>query len=178
MERTRIALEKLEKRIAKGKLKPPEKIGAAAARILSRHRGQRYYGWEVKEGELHYFEHSNLEREKAYEGKYLIQTEEQYLTPIETVEAYKELSELERAFRSLKDVIKMRPIYHHDEGRMQGHIFVVVQAFLLERALEKKLKAAGIKQSAKAALEALRAVDVVEMKVGSGQRRGSTGNHH
>jgi transposase len=178
MERTRVELERLSKRVAEGKLKAPEKIGAAAARILSRHHGQRYYGWEVKEGEFHYFEHPNLEREKAYEGKYLIQTEEQGLTPVEAVEAYKELSEVERAFRSLKDVIKMRPIYHRDEGRVQGHIFVAVLAFLLERALEKKLKAARIGLSAKAALEALRTVHVVELKVGSEQKRGITGIHH
>jgi transposase len=175
MERTRVALEKLEKRVTEGKLKVPEKIGAAAARILSRNHGQRYYGWEIKEGRFHYFEHPNLEREKAYEGKYLIQTEEQGLTPVEAVEAYKELSEVERAFRCLKDVIEMRPIYHRDDDRVQGHIFVAALAFLLERALEKKLKAAGSKLSGEAALEALRTIHVVEMEIGSKHKQGVTG---
>jgi hypothetical protein len=91
MELTRLDLEKLKRRVAEGKLKAPEKIGAAAARILSRNHGQRYYSWEIKEGKFHYFEHPNLEREKTYEGKYLIQTEEQELTPVGAVEAYKEL---------------------------------------------------------------------------------------
>ena len=143
MERTLKELERLEKRVAQGKLKAPEKIGAAAARVLTRNHGHRYYGWELKGGVLRHFEHPNLGREKAYEGKYLIQTEEQGLTPVEAVCAYKELSEVERAFRCLKDVIEMRPIYHRDDGRVQGHIFVAVLAFLLKRALEKKLKAAG-----------------------------------
>ncbi len=138
MERTRIALEKLKKRVAEDKLKAPQKVAAAATRILSRNYGQRYYGWEIKEGKFHYFEHPNLEREKAYEGKYLIQTEERGLTPVEAVEAYKDLSEVERAFRSLKDVIEMRPIYHRNDGRVQAHIFVAALAFLLGRALEKK----------------------------------------
>jgi Transposase len=178
MERTRVVLKKLERRVAEGKLKAPEKIGAAAARILSRNHGQRYYGWEVKEGKFRYFEHPNLERERAYEGKYLIQTEEQEMTPVEAVEAYKELSDVERAFRSLKDVIEMRPVYHRDGGRVQGHIFVAALAFLLERALEKKLKAAGIGLSAKAALEALRTIHVVEMEVGSEKKRGVTGGRH
>ncbi|MBT9165661.1 MAG: hypothetical protein DDT25_00315 [Chloroflexi bacterium] len=175
MERTRVAMEKLEKRVAEGKLKAPQKIGAAATRILSRNRGQRYYGWEIKEGAFHYFEHPNLEREKAYEGKYLIQTEERGLTPVEAVEAYKDLSEVERAFRSLKDVIEMRPIYHRNDGRVQAHIFVAALAFLLERALEKKLKAAGSNLSGKAALKALRTIHVVEMEVGSKHKQGVTG---
>jgi len=175
MERTRKELEKLERRVVEGKLKAPEKIGAAAAQILSRNHGNRYYGWELREGVFRYFEHSNLEWEEAYEGKYLIQTEEQNLSPVEAVAAYKELSEVERAFRCLKDVIEMRPIYHRDDGRVQGHIFVAVLAFLLKRALEKKLKAAGIHLSGEAALEALRTIHVVQMKVGTKHRQGVTG---
>jgi len=174
MERTRVQLDKLSKRVANGKLKAPEKIGAAAARILSRNHGQRYYGWEAKEGEFRYFEHPNLEREKAYEGKYLIQTEEKALGPVEAVEAYKELSEVENAFRCLKDVIEMRPIYHRDENRVKGHIFVAMLGFLLKRALDKRLKAAGSHLSGEAALEALRTVHVVETQVGLERKQGVT----
>jgi hypothetical protein len=121
-----------------------------------------------------HFEHPNLEREKAYEGKYLIQTEEQSLTPVEAVATYKELSEVERAFRCLKDVIEMRPIYHRDDGRVQGHIFVAVLAFLLKRALEKKLKAAGSHLSGEAALETLRTIHIVQTQVGPKLQQGVT----
>lgn len=175
MRPTRLALEKLAKRVAKGKLKAPEKIGAAAARILSRHHGQRYFGWKLEQGAFHYFEHPNLEREKAYEGKYLIQTEERGLTPVEAVQAYKELWEVEQAFRQLKDVIGMRPIYHRDGQRVRGHIFVAALAFLLQRALEKKLKATGVGLSAQAALEALRTVLVVDITAGRERKLGVTG---
>jgi transposase len=174
MEHTRKNLGKLQRRVAKGKLKAAEKIGAAAARILARDHGYRYYGWEIKDGKFHYFEHPNLEREKAYEGKYLIQTEEQNLTPIDAVAAYKELSEVERAFRCLKDVIELRPIYHRDDGRVQGHIFVAFLALLLKRALEKKLKAAGSHLSGEAALEALRTIHVVQLEVGLKYKQGVT----
>ncbi len=177
MERTQVELERLQKRVAEGKLKAPEKIGAAAAQILSRNHGHRYYDWEIKEGQFRYFEDANLEREKAYEGKYLIQTEEQNLTPVDAVAAYKELSEVERVFRCLKDVIEMRPIYHRDDGRVQGHIFVAVLAFLLKRALEKKLKAAGSHLSGEAALEALRTIHVVQMQVGPKCKQGVTGGN-
>jgi hypothetical protein len=58
-------LEALQQRVNQGKLKVPEKIGAAASRVLSRHHGYRYYSWELKQGQFHYFEHAqNLHRRK------------------------------------------------------------------------------------------------------------------
>ena len=107
---------------------------------------------ELKEGQFRSFEHPvNLAHEKALEGKYLIQSEEPHLSAIEAVTVYKELSEVERAFAELKDVIEMRPIYHQNARRVHAHIFVASLAFLLDRALEKKLKAAGIDISSKEA---------------------------
>ena len=73
----------------------------------------------------------HLPAEKALEGKYVIQTEELDLSAVQAVEAYKELSEVERGFRELKDLIEMRPIYHHRPKRVRAHIFVAALAFLL-----------------------------------------------
>jgi transposase len=118
--------------------------------ILSRDHGHRYYDWELKEGAFRFFEHpTRLPREVAYEGKYVIQTEEKNLSAVEAVEIHKELSEVERAFRNLKDGIEMRPIYRQTDERVQAHIFVAALAFLLHRPLEKKLKAAGLGLSAR-----------------------------
>ena len=70
-------LEALRQRVSQGQSKASEKIGAAAGRVLSRPHGYRYYSWELKQGQFHYFEHTqNLQQEKAVEGKYLIQSEE------------------------------------------------------------------------------------------------------
>ena len=63
---------------------------ASAARILQRRQGHRYFDWEWRDGEFHYFEHAvNFAREKVLEGKYVMQTEESDLTPVEAVTAYK-----------------------------------------------------------------------------------------
>ena len=96
MQRVQQELEALQQRVRQGKLKAPEKIGAAATRVLARRHGYRYYGWEPKQGQFHYFEHAqNLQQEKALEGKYLIQSEESHPSPVEAVAIYKDLSELE-----------------------------------------------------------------------------------
>jgi hypothetical protein len=57
MQKVQEELEALEQRVAQGNLKAPEKIGAAASRVLSRQHGFRYYAWELKQGRFRYFEH-------------------------------------------------------------------------------------------------------------------------
>jgi hypothetical protein len=88
---------------------------------------------------------------------------------VQAVSIYKKLSEVERAFANLKDVIELRPIYHRTDERVQAHIFVAALAFLLYRAIEKKLKAAGVDLSATEALQALRSVKVVDLTFVDGQ---------
>jgi transposase len=168
MARVQAALESLAQRVNTGKLKAPEKIGAAAARTLACNHGYRYYDWKLADGRFSYFEHPiNLPCEKSLEGKYLIQTEEQNLSALEAVAVYKELSEVERAFARLKDVIEMRPIFHQKASRVQAHVFVASLAFLLDRALEKKLKSAGLDISSREAWQLLKTVRVVEIGVGA-----------
>lgn len=175
MERVRLSLQKLQTRVARGRLKDPAKIGAAAQRILSRHHGQRYYAWHLSAGRFEFAEHPvNLPREKKYEGKYLIQTDQADLTPLDAVAQYKELNEVERGFRSLKDPIGMRPIWHHHERRVRAHIFVAALSFLLERMLERALKDAGVPLSAQAALTALQTIRHVRFQVHGEQRTGVT----
>ena len=162
-------LEALVKRVASGKLKAPEKVGAAAARILSRHHGQRYFGWEYEAGRFRYFEDpQKLLREQALEGKSLIQSEEQNLTPVEAVSRYKELMAVERALRDLKDVIEMRPIYHQTPWRVEAHIFVAALALLLQHAVQRKLKQAGLDLSAEEALGALTTVQLLDLELPDG----------
>lgn len=169
MQRVGEQLEALKQRVAQGKLKAPERIGAAAARILAHNHGSRYYDWELKDGQFRFFEHPiYFKQEKALEGKYLIQSEESNLSAIEAVAIYKDLSEVERAFSGLKDVIEMRPIYHQKAHRTEAHIFVASLAFLLDRALEKKLKSAGMDISSKEAWQLLKTVRVVDIDLGNG----------
>jgi transposase len=174
MDRVRTRLEKLQRRVEDGRLKAAEKVGAAATRVLARNHGHRYYGWSYDDGVFRFFEHPvHFAREQAYEGKYVIQTEEPNLSAVDAVRLYKELSEVERSFANLKDVIDMRPIYHQTDDRVQAHIFVAALAFLLHRAIEKKLKAACLDLSATEALIILKSIRVVDIDLGNGTTKRS-----
>jgi transposase len=172
--RVRVKLEAQQPRVSQGKLQAPEKIGAAAAWALARPRGTRYYDGELRDGQFHYREHpKNLPQEKTLEGKYILPSEEQSLSAIEAVEIYKDLSEIERAFSGLKDVMEMRPLQHQTKPRVEAHIFVAFLAFLQDRALEKKLKSAGLGCSSKGAWQMLKTVWVVEIDLDGGERKQS-----
>jgi transposase len=167
MERVKKELEGLRVRVEKGELKQAEKIGAAAAKILQRHHGHRYYDWALTDGKFRYFEHPvNFPREKTCEGKYVIQTEEKDLSAVEAVTAYKQLNEVERGFAHLKGLIEMRPVYHQKDERVRAHVFVAALALLLDRALEKRLRAAHSQLSSPAAWQALETVRCVQVQVG------------
>ncbi len=171
MARVLEGLKKVQARVAKGQLKKPEKIGAAVERTLQRNHGHRYYDWRLGDGKLEIFEHPlNLPREKKYEGKYLIQTDQSHFTPQDALAYYKDLSEVERGFRSMKNPLSLRPIWHRSEDRVKAHIFVAALAFLIERMLERSLKRAKVKLSAQQALQALQTIRFVSFDI-NGQRR-------
>ncbi|MBU7026642.1 MAG: hypothetical protein HXS48_06840 [Theionarchaea archaeon] len=50
---------------------------------------------------------------------------------------YKNLQEVERCFNDLKNVLKLRPVYHQTDKRTKGHVFVCVLSLLLEKLMEK-----------------------------------------
>jgi transposase len=179
MAQTRLRLERLQHRVVEGKLKKPQAIGAAAARALSRHHGDRYYTWQLTNGAFTFQEHPvRLQREKELEGKYVLITSETDVTPQGAVQQYKELMEVESGFRSLKDVLAMRPIYHQVAPRVKAHIFVAALALLLQRLLERSLARADLTLSAAEALEAMETVRLVTFRLdGQPPRQGvSTGS--
>jgi transposase len=172
VDRVREKLEKLRKRVEAGKLADAAKIGAAAERIMQAHHGYRYYRWRVDQGRFSFEEDPvRLEQEKRIEGKYLIATSEAGLGALDAVRMYKELSEVERGFRCLKDVLEMRPIYHKSERRVRAHIFVAALALLLTRVLERRLKDAGLDLSTEEAVQAISTIRLVSFKVGAGSAR-------
>jgi transposase len=73
----------------------------------------------------------------------------------------------------------MRPIYHRIDNRVQAHIYVATLAFVIHRAIEKKLKAARLDLSATEALTALKSVRVVDIDLGDGttKRSVTAGTH-
>ena len=54
------------------------------------------------------------------------------------------LTDLEAVFRGLKSELGLRPVYHHSEDRVDGHLFITVLAYQLVQIIRKRLAEKGI----------------------------------
>jgi transposase len=161
------ALQKLADQVAAGRLKCATKIAARAATALQRAQARSYFCTEATEGRFEFaLNDEQLAKQQRLEGRYFLLTNAAKLTAPEAVEAYFTLQEVERAFREMKDFLKLRPIYHWTDRRVQAHIFACVLAYLLERSLSYQLRAAGVELSARKALDFASRIHAVENAIG------------
>ena len=75
-------------------------------------------------------------RDAHFDGKWLIRTSDDTLSPTDLARAYKQLSQVERGWRDLKGSLRLRPVYHHREDRIRSHIQLCWLGLLLIRVAE------------------------------------------
>jgi hypothetical protein len=74
--------------------------------------------------------------EENLDGKYLLRTSDPAMTAEDIALGYKQLLEVERGGRDLKQVIDLRPVYHRKEERIRAHVILCWLALLLARIAE------------------------------------------
>lgn len=77
-------------------------------------------------------------QENKFDGKFLIETSDDTLSIEDVVFGYKQLYDVEHAFRSLKTTLKLRPNYHSKDERIRCHIFLCFLSLLLIRIVENQ----------------------------------------
>jgi hypothetical protein len=74
--------------------------------------------------------------EENLDGKYLLRTADPKLSAEDIATGYKQLLEVERGWRDMKQVIDLRPVYHRREDRIRAHVILCWLALLLARITE------------------------------------------
>lgn len=77
-----------------------------------------------------------IDREEHLDGKWLLRTSDPTLTPEDLATAYKQLLAVERGWRDMKGHLGLRPVFHHREDRIRGHVQLCALALLLIRVIE------------------------------------------
>ena len=77
-----------------------------------------------------------LAREAHLDGKWLLRTSDQTLTPADLAAAYKQLIAVERGWRDAKGALGLRPVHHYREDRIRAHVQLCWLALLLIRVAE------------------------------------------
>jgi hypothetical protein len=121
---------------SKDPLRGKDKIGLRIGRELKSTKMQKHFELTIKEDSFSYCRKTDqIAAEAALDGLYVVRTSTpaETLSSERTVLAYKSLSQVESAFRSLKNIdLKIRPIYHWKDDRIKSHVFLCMLAYYLE----------------------------------------------
>jgi transposase len=97
------------------------------------------------------------------EGRYLLRTNLTGKDPAELWRFYIELTEIEAAFKTMKDDLALRPIFHQLERRIEAHIFVAFLAYCLHVTLRARLKPLAPGLTPRAVLDKFAAVHMLDV---------------
>ncbi len=127
----------------KRRLKGKAKIALKVGKVLNKFKVGKHFHLTIgEEGFSFERKESRIAAEAALDGIYVIRTSltSHRLQAEGVVRAYKQLSVVERAFRSYKSIdLKVRPIYHHLEKRVRAHVFLCMLAYYVEWHMRRLL---------------------------------------
>lgn len=110
-----------------------------------------------------------LKDAELLDGCYVIKTDlsHEQLAAQKVHDRYKELAQVESAFRTMKSELEIRPLYHRLEGRTRAHVFICMLAYIVEREFAKLTK--EIEGTLKEKWDLLEHVMTVEVDMGNMQ---------
>ena len=136
-----VAATQRDKRRLKGK----EKIALRVGKVIGKYKMAKHFELDITDSAFISRRNTDaIAAEAALDGLYIVRTSvpATELDAEQTVHAYKGLSVVERAFRSLKTVdVKVRPIYHYAAPRVRAHVFLCMLAYYVEWHMRQRLKA-------------------------------------
>jgi hypothetical protein len=119
------------------------KIGERAGKVSNKYKVAKHFELEIADGAFAYNRKTDqIAAEAALDGLYVIRTTcptTELSSAAAVVRAYKQLKLAERAFRTMKDQIEIRPIHHHLEDRVRAHAFLCMLAYYVAFELQARL---------------------------------------
>ena len=160
----RAEIRKLQRRFQKAELTEHD-LYHRVSEVLQDKDMARYFNPKIEQGRLILYIRPEIwERETYLDDKFFLKTNlsREELPAPEVVLSYKELQEVEWAFRELKDFLKIRPIFHYTDSRVKAHVFICVLAYLLEKLVGLNCQRASLPYSARRALSLLSQLKAIE----------------
>jgi transposase len=97
---------------------------------------------KIESDEHFVIDEAKIKEEERYDGTYVLRTNTE-LPAAEVAVQFKRLWMVEQWFRSCKSLLATRPIYHHCDDTIRGHVFCSFLALVLRYELQSRLKAKG-----------------------------------
>ncbi len=132
--RRELLLQELEQALLELDQTAVHQRGACALRI-SRRFGK--YVRQLPDGRLA-LNREVVVQEERLDGKYLIHTSDRQLSSEEVALGYRQLLQVERGWRDLKQELELRPMFHRQEDRIRAHVLLCFLGLLLIRVAENR----------------------------------------
>ena len=131
-------IAQLTKKLEELKQLPDKQHNKAVCDLYS-HKLYGRYLRQLKDGRLRLNKQA-IRDAARYDGKYLLRTSDDTLSVEDIALGYKQLMEVEDAFRELKSTLSLRPMFHRLEERIRSHILLNWLALLCVRIAEYETK--------------------------------------
>jgi len=136
LEATVKELDQVCAMVERRRLQGEDKIGLRVGKVINKYKVAKHFILEIQPRHFAYsLDQDKIAAEAALDGLYVIRTslDQHHISAEDAVRSYKQLSHVERAFRSMKTVdLQVRPIRHRLEGRVRAHIFLCVLAYYVQ----------------------------------------------
>lgn len=106
---------------------------------------------------------AKLRRMRRREGRYLLRTNLSAHEPDALWKFYVQLTEVEQAFKEIKNDLAIRPIFHKTEPRIEAHIFVAFLAYCLQVTLKARLRALAGGTTPREVIETFKTIQMVDV---------------
>ena len=118
-------------------------IGVRVGKVINRYKVAKHFVTAITDESFAFHrDEAGIADEQQLDGIYIVRSnvEPEQFDAAQTVRAYKDLSKVERAFRSLKSVdLKVRPIYHRRADRVRAHVLLCMLAYYVEWHMRQDL---------------------------------------
>jgi transposase len=136
LDATTREIQKVSRMVENGRLEGRAQIGVRLGRVINKYKVAKHFKLDIGERSLSWnLQEENIAAEAALDGIYVIRTslKKTQMDADTAVRSYKQLSNVERAFRSMKTMdLEIRPIRHHLEERVRAHIFLCMLAYYVK----------------------------------------------
>ncbi len=133
LEATVTELETVRRMVGRGRLRGQDDIGVRVGTVVNKYKVAKHVTLTIEDTRFDFdIDTDTVAAEAALDGIYVLRTSlpAAQMSAEETVHSYKRLTQVERAFRSLKTVdLAIRPIHHRLEHRVRAHIFLCMLAY-------------------------------------------------
>jgi transposase len=169
--------ERIEKRLKAAQARcekqnrDPMKVERELGRLFGKNtRGAQLFEVKVDKNEAGFARITWMRRQQVCDwhslsdGCYLLRSNVTTWTEEELWKAYIQLTEAENAFRIEKSDLRIRPVWHQKEDRVQAHILVCFLAYVLWKTLGQLCRQAGLGDEPRRVIDEfskLRTVDVI-----------------